>query len=63
MTTLTIKEDIKLSLQYFNTYDDLVKFVLYDNSVLEMKKLDRDEEKFIHSLDSFKDFKDIAHAI
>lgn len=63
MTTLTIKEDINLSLNYFNTYDELVKFVLYDNSVLEIEKLGKEEEKFIHSLGSFQDFKNIAHSI
>lgn len=63
MTTLTIKEDIKISKKDFNTYDDLVSFVLYDNSILEIEKLDKDENNFIESLDSFKNFRDIANNI
>ncbi|MCK9272776.1 hypothetical protein M0P65_04495 [Candidatus Gracilibacteria bacterium] len=63
MTTLTIKEDIKLSIKDFNTYDELVKFILYDNSIIEIEKLSKEEEKFISSLRSFKDFKSVAYGI
>jgi hypothetical protein len=63
MTTLTIKEDIKISKKDFNTYDDLVNFVLYDNSILEIEKLNINETSFIESLDSFKNFRDIANNI
>ena len=63
MTTLTIKEDIKILKKDFNTYDDLVNFILYDNSILEIEKLDNNEIVFIEWLDSFKNFKEIANNI
>ena len=63
MTTLTIKEEVKLSVKDFNTYDELVKYILYDNLVLEIEKLSKEEDKFINSLDSFRDFKSVAYWI
>jgi len=41
MTTLTINENVKLSKKIFNTYDELVTFVLYDNSILELEELNK----------------------
>jgi len=63
MTTLTIKEDIKLSVKDFSTYDELVKFILYDNAIMEIEKISKEEEKFINSLDSFREFKNVAYWI
>lgn len=60
MTTLTIKEDIKISKKDFNTYEDLVNFVLYDNSILELEKLSKDEVNFIDTLGSYNEFKNLA---
>lgn len=63
MTTLTIKEDIKISKKDFNTYEDLVNFVLYDNSILELEKLSKEEVNFIDTLDSYNEFKNLANSI
>ncbi len=63
MTTITINEDIKLSVKNFNTYEDLVNFVIYDNTNLEIEKLTQEESSFIQSLESFKNFKQIANSL
>ena len=63
MTTITINEDIKLSIKDFNTYEDLVNFIIYDNTNLEIESLNKEETTFIKSLDSFKKFKQIANSI
>ncbi len=63
MTTLTINENVKLSRKNFDTYDELVTFVLYDNSILELEELNKWEETFLNKLNSYKDFKDKANFI
>jgi hypothetical protein len=62
MTTLTINEDIDIKTDY-KTYDELVNFILYQNSVLEYENLDDNEVSFLESMDSFKKFKNIANSI
>lgn len=63
MTTITINEDIKLSTKDFNTYQDLVNFIIYDNTNLEIEDLTQEEINFIKSLDSFKNFRQIANLL
>lgn len=63
MTTLIIKEDVKLPVKEFNTYWDLVDFVLYENSILKIQKLNKEEKIFLYSLNYYKNFKKLANEI
>jgi hypothetical protein len=63
MTTLTIKEDVNLSVRNFNTYDDLVQFVLNENSSIDFEYLSDEESNFLEGLESYKSFKDIANSV
>jgi hypothetical protein len=62
MTTITIEEKIVLP-ETFATYQDLVDFVLYDNTHLTIEELNQDEKQFITRLSSFQEFKKIANTL
>jgi hypothetical protein len=63
MTTLTINENINLKTNNFATYEDLVNFILFDNLSLEIEELSYEESKFINSLNSFQELKNIANLV
>lgn len=63
MTTITIDQDIKLSVKNFTNYEELVSFIIYDNTNLEIENLNENETSFLNSLDSFQNFKQVANSI
>ena len=63
MTTITIKENIKLLNNSFDTYDNLVNFIIYNHIDLQIEELNQNEKKFINWLKSYKNFKNVANLV